>query len=219
MDKQTEELDVFCRTCNRIVMARVRAVAHGEPTIEVFNSIDPNEHILSRVAYKLAFCIRCESVFLIRAIKVEDLGEFTTPEDHEVLYPRERDVLPEHVPTTVRRTFESALSCFRVGAYEPCAIMCRKSLEALCRELGESGGTLAKRLSRLSDSGRIDQRLASWSNELRLIGNDAAHDIDLELSQEDAQDGLDFVEAILQNLFVLKHKFQEFSARRIARGA
>jgi len=215
--EEIEERDVFCRTCNKIVMARVRAVGRGKPTTEAFDAIAPGDAILGFVAYKLAFCVRCESVFLIRAIRTELPAEYISPEEHEVLYPRERDVLPEHVPPPIRRAFESALSCFRAGAYEPCAIMCRKSLEALCRELGQSDGTLAQRLSQLSESGRIDQRLASWANELRLVGNDAAHNVDFEVSQEDATDGLDFVEAILQNIFVLEHKFSEFTARRQSR--
>lgn len=100
-----------------------------------------------------------------------------------MIYPRERDVLPEPVPTSVRRAFESVLTCFRAGTYEPCAIMCRKSLEALCSALGERDGVLAGSIAKLSASGRIDQRLAAWANELRLVGNDAAHDLNIEVSR------------------------------------
>lgn len=212
--KADEERDVFCEKCNRIAIARVKAVARGEPTTEAFDAIAPEDAILGLVAYKVALCVRCQSVFLIRAIQTDVGGEFVTPEEHDVLYPRDRDVLPEHVPASVRRAFETALSSFRAGLYEPCAIMCRKSLEALCRELGAIKGSLAAKITDLSDSGRIDRRLAEWAHELRLVGNDAAHDLDVLVSKDDAQDGLDFVEAILQNVFVLDHRFRALQARR-----
>lgn len=218
MNRDVEERDVFCHTCNKVVVARVRALAHGAPTAEIFSSVDSDEPILGSIAYELAFCVRCESVFLIRGRQIEVPSEYFTPTIREVIYPREREVLPEPVPASVRRAFESALICFRAGTYEPCAIMCRKSLEALCSALGETDTVLAVRIAKLSASGRIDQRLASWANELRLVGNDAAHDLEFEVSKEDAQDGLDFVEAILQNVFVLDHKFSRLKARRLAQG-
>lgn len=78
---EIEERDVFCHACNKVVAARVRAVAHGEPTAEIFNSVDSDETILGSIVYELAFCVRCESVFLIRGGQIEVSPEYFTPSD------------------------------------------------------------------------------------------------------------------------------------------
>ncbi len=66
----------------------------------------------------------------------------------------------------------------------------------------------------LQRTGQIDQKLMTWADELRLIGNDAAHDLDIVIEKVDAQDALDFVEAILMYAFSLTRKFEEFKNRR-----
>jgi len=209
-----EELDVFCPNCNMVVVARIESVAYGRPTVDSFNAIAPEDSILGLVAYKTAFCVRCESVFLVRAVSTDVAGEFTTPEQHDVLYPREWRPIPEYLPASVRRAYESALSCYQRGVYEPCAIMSRKCLEALCVETGATKGNLKSRLESLAQKGTIDRRLLDWANELRLVGNDAAHDLAVELTKNDARDGIDFVEAILLYVFTLDRKFNEFKTRR-----
>jgi hypothetical protein len=93
--------------------------------------------------------------------------------------------------------------------------MCRKCLEAVCTFLGVKGGSLAARLRTLRDSGRIEAKLYEWADELRLVGNDAAHDLDTQISKQDAVDGIDFVEAILLYVFALDQRFRDFRARRV----
>ncbi len=73
------------------------------------------------------------------------------------------------------------------------------------------------RLESLRKNGHIDQKLLTWADELRLIGNDAAHDLDIVIEQVDAQDALEFVEAILMYAFSLTLKFEEFKKRRASK--
>jgi hypothetical protein len=98
--------------------------------------------------------------------------------------------------------------------YEPSVIMCRKCVEIICSTLGVHDGSLSRRLRELKVSERIEQRLYERAEQLRMVGNDAAHDVDIELSKEDARDSLDFTEAILLYAFTLDRKFEEFRARR-----
>jgi len=80
--------------------------------------------------------------------------------------------------------------------------------------MGVKKGALATRLQKLKDSGLIEERLYKWAEQLRLVGNDAAHEFDLQISKEDALDSLEFVEAILLYVFELDQRFQKFRARR-----
>ena len=62
--------------------------------------------------------------------------------------------------------------------------------------------------------GKIDERLYDWADMLRLVGNEAAHDIHVEVSKDDAGDILDFTNAIVDYIFSFNDKFLEFKNRR-----
>jgi hypothetical protein len=207
-----DTIESFCPRCNCVVTAEVRATASGNPTADLFEALPDGEDGLRRVRYSLAFCRNCEGVFLYRSCNTEP-SELPF---EEVLFPRATEPLAMNIPALIRRPHESAVSCFETANYEPCIIMCRKALEAVCQVLGESNGTLQARLRRLRDAGVVEARLCDWADELRMVGNDAAHDLSLTVSKEDARDCLDFVDAILIYVFTLDRKFQEFKNRRHA---
>jgi hypothetical protein len=207
---EPESIDGFCPTCNRMARLVVRAKAHGTAPPQLFDQLSPGEEGLRGASYRTAFCPQCETVFLRASAESE-------PSDirHEaMLYPpSERRSIPG-VPDVARRAYASAISCFETGNFEPSVIMCRKCVEAVCENLGARDGRLVDRLRKLRDEGRIEERLYRWADELRLVGNDAAHDLDIRIGKEDARDSLDFVEAILLYVFALDQKFNDFTARR-----
>jgi hypothetical protein len=92
--------------------------------------------------------------------------------------------------------------------------MCRKCLEAVCKTFEAHGSDLSKRLFSLSEAGHIDSRLLGWAHEIRLFGNEAAHDTEAPVTKEDARDILDFTEAILIYVFSLTKRFDSLKARR-----
>ena len=65
----------------------------------------------------------------------------------------------------------------------------------------------------LEKQGTIGGDLTEWADLLRLTGNAGSHDDD-DVSPEDAKDMLDFTEALLNHLYVLRAWFDEFKARR-----
>lgn len=91
-----------------------------------------------------------------------------------------------------------------------------RTLEAVTRHfLGEKAERLmlARGFDELHESGKIDERLYEWGNELRGHRNLAAHPSDRTFSKEDAEDLYEFVNAICNYLFVL----QDHPRRRLAR--
>ena len=79
------------------------------------------------------------------------------------------------------------------------------------------GEKLALKLKTLAGRGIIEARLVDWAHGIRLVGNEAAHDTETEVSKEDARDALDFTEALLTYVFVLNERFAAFSQRRASR--
>jgi len=203
-------IEGFCPQCNRMSALEVRAEAHATAPRLLFDQLDTSEDGLRAARYEIAFCPQCSVVFL----HVSAESEPSEIPYEAMLYPtagrREISGLPE----PARRTYASAQSCFETGNYEPCVLMCRKCLEAICVFFGAEKGTLASRLRELRDSNRIEARLYEWAEGLRLVGNDAAHDLHPRITKQDALDSLDFVEAILLYAFALDQRFREFRDRR-----
>jgi hypothetical protein len=64
------------------------------------------------------------------------------------------------------------------------------------------------------DNDTITDQLFEWADALRLSGNEAAHDVQVTFSAEDARDLLDFTVAILDFTYSFRVKFEAFRARR-----
>jgi len=202
-----DSIEGFCPYCNRISNLEVRAQVQGTPPKMLSDQLDTDEDGLRPACYSIAFCPKCESVFLHVSAKSEP-SEIPY---EAMLYPSSYRRNISGVPRNVHRIFESARACFETGNYEPCIIMCRKCLEATCASMSVKKGTLATRLQKLKDSGLIEERLYKWAEQLRLVGNDAAHEFDLQISKEDALDSLEFVEAILLYVFFKSFALEEIS--------
>jgi len=92
--------------------------------------------------------------------------------------------------------------------------MCRKTLEGVCEEHKVAGRTLQERIQALKDTGVIEGRLYQWADELRLVGNEAAHDVSVEVSAQDANDTVDFTRAVLEYVYTFRDQFERFKQRR-----
>ena len=57
-------------------------------------------------------------------------------------------------------------------------------------------------------------RLFNWADALRMQGNEAAHDVNVTISAQDARDLVEFAHALLEYVFTFSEKFEAFQARR-----
>jgi len=216
MDDNT--IDLFCPSCNVQVETRVLKQHSLSELAPGGNPAEPVDSLHHVTVFTFAASKRCGQPFLAQQRFSEVPGEFSLPQDDVTqVYPQERRIPLESVPGSAARPYLTALQSYRVRLYEPCVIMCRKCVEAVCSERGASKGSLAQRLRRLQQEGVIDQRLFEWADGLRMVGNDAAHDLDAGITKADARDSLEFAEAILLYVFALQDRFSAFQRRR-ARG-
>lgn len=155
-------------------------------------------------------CPRCESPFVT---------------DHDdyfgtvVLYPPPDNRINQRLPEPIKSTYLEAISCFKAKAYTATAIMCRKTLEGICAEHGIKDINLVRSLKALKDKGIIENRLYEWADALRISGNEAAHDVNVTISPEDARDILEFTNALLEYLFTFRDRFEQFKQRRAAKSS
>ena len=81
---------------------------------------------------------------------------------------------------------------------------------------GANRKTLQRSLQDLVQRDIIDSRLLEWANSLRLLGNVGAHFTDQAVTEQDASDALDLIEAMLDYVYVFSAKYEQFKARRDA---
>ncbi len=196
-----------CSRCNATVDAKEMANYQGTEY--------ENEVPAFPLLYTLLSCPSCEGPFLV--VQSGDwayAGADLRWAGKEVLYPQPYRRVDPSFPDNIRRPYEEAIGCWKVGAYTACALMCRKTMEALCAEHEVKARNLAAALEDLRDADVIDDRLFAWADELRLAGNEAAHDVSLTVSRQDAKDIIDFAHALLEYTFTFRDKFKEFMDRR-----
>ncbi len=213
---QKESFDLFCPTCNILVEAKV--VAHGSGGFRS-GAVSPLDEVDTEYYgehYSIALCRRCDGPFLVRESLFGIAGEFETVTEETVLFPLTAGRTLEGVPEPVRRPMEQADRAFSTASYDATALMCRRALEAVCKSLSASGSSLVLRLGDLHAKGHIDQKLLRWAHAVRLVGNNAAHDVEQAMSREDARDILDLTDALLMYIFSLDKRFREFEGRRTA---
>jgi hypothetical protein len=118
------------------------------------------------------------------------------------------------IPGALRDEHEEALQCFEANAYTAAVVMVRRTLEGVASVNGIKERNLMQSLAKMQDKGVLDPRLFEWSQALRVLGNEGAHFTGKKVSREDAADALALSEAILDYLYVLSAKFEEFKKRR-----
>ncbi|WP_168211414.1 DUF4145 domain-containing protein [Actinosynnema sp. ALI-1.44] len=160
---------------------------------------------------ELLRCNQCGQGFLMCREDYDDgWGDFVR------LWPSHGRPLSNAVPEKLRREHDEARKCYDSRAFTAAVVMVRRTLEGVCIEAGISERILVKSLKELQSRGMIDGRLADWAQELRVLGNEGAHYTGRPVSREDAVDALAFSEALLDYMFVLAAKFDEFKQRRAA---
>jgi hypothetical protein len=187
-------------------------------------------------------CSHCEKHTNFRAIKVHILPTESPPEEYTfascevcknpALFLREdmsdgfeRDayyrVYPPHsrhigylLPKVVRASYEEAVRCENGRSWIACVVMVGRTLEAVCVEYDSKTRNMAGTLKAMLTNGAISQELFDWANELRVIRNYGAHATDQEITEQNAREALDFLQALLEIFYELRPKFKAMKERR-----
>lgn len=86
--------------------------------------------------------------------------------------------IPEHLPASVAKAFRSAESNYATPDGEDAAAMLyRRAIDVAIREKHpELKGLLAPRIAQLVTKGLLPPSMKDWADQIRLIGNDGAHE-------------------------------------------
>jgi len=122
-----------------------------------------------------------------------------------VSYPPELiDFDPVNLPPAVVKAFEEAIASHANRCFIAAAIMVRKTLEELCLDRQAIGGNLKERIRSLGTKVVLPQELLEGLDDLRLLGNDAAHIESQEfnqIGQEEVEIGIEFAKEVLKAVY------------------
>lgn len=120
-------------------------------------------------------------------------------------YPPERiDFATASIPEAIVASLEEAITCNANQCFVAAAIMVRKTLELLCSAQNASGGNLKERLKALGSKVVLPPDLLSGLDDVRLLGNDAAHiesQAYTKVSQQELDVAIEFTKEVLKAIY------------------
>lgn len=160
--------------------------------------------------------MRCETCYEISMYQVSFSTEAIDGVQHstatiKVLYPVDRPELP-NLPVKIEKAYRAALKVKKIES-NACAVLVGRTLEAACNQEQAPGRVLADKLTYLAGAGRIPKTLAEMAHHLKELRNLGAHDDEDTVTEEDVPIILDFLEAILEYLYVAPAKVAAVQAR------
>jgi hypothetical protein len=168
--------------------------------------------------YQLLLCPSCNTVNLIKT-SYDSENSFPTneyEEDYETtveyLFPRIKSGNFKNLPSLVEKSYAIATKLRKI---EPIAsvIFSRKSLEAICVDQKAAGKDLHNQINNLAQKGLIPELLKEAAHSVRLLGNEGAHELDVEVSADDAETLLALCDAIIGYVYEAPQLVQRIQKR------
>jgi hypothetical protein len=155
--------------------------------------------------YVFGHCAKCERVGLVEHERASDGDTWDTRQ----LYPSQLRPIEFDLPPRVMESYQEALRCESAGAWIATAIMAKRTLEAVVREFAPGEERVFDGLKAIFSKGLISEELYRWGDELRFLGDGSA-----VVGHQDAKEALEFLNALIENLYHLREKFRRMQARR-----
>lgn len=146
-------------------------------------------------------CERCGSFVVMKSILNKD--QYLAVD----LYPAPKSA-HEDIPQLARRFLQQAIDTLH--APDAAAVMAGSAVDAMLKELGYKEGSLYARIDLALKDNVLTNSMADWAHEVRLGSNRPRHaDADRpHVTPDEAQQSVEFAEALGQFLFVLTARIQ-----------
>lgn len=127
--------------------------------------------------------------------------------------------VPSHATDELKNYFAQASDAARRGSWDASGAMSRKVIDVSTKQLlgpdAKAHKTIQARIDALAEKNALTPELKDWAHQVRLGGNDAAHEED-PFTRPEAEELLDFVELYLTYVYTLPGRLAERKARAAA---
>lgn len=205
---------IFCRNCKKVTN-------HSVLQNVVRDDSDEENEIWVRYEYKTLQCKGCEIVCLLEEITCsEDYDPETGQLDIERrVYPEssygDRDSLSEAylLPNIIKSIYIETITSFNHNLYILTGIGLRAIVEAICKDKKIIKGKLNRKINQLQENGFMTEQEVELLHMNRYIGNSATHEL-IKIPKDELKTGLDIIESILQNAYILPQKVKQINLRK-----
>lgn len=162
-------------------------------------------------------CGNCSNYLLVFWSASEyGIGRESLHAYYEIPFPLKLNEAPDYWPKGVQRYWIQAQRNLQDQNWDAAALMARSALQAALRGNNAEGGNLKKEIEDLAKKGILPPLMKDWSDNVRELGNDAAHPKpDQEATtQEDANDIVMFLDFLLEYLYALPKRISDYRKRR-----
>lgn len=217
---------IFCNTCRNDThheMKYQHTRDYSEPEYLPDGSVVRGWY--ENYKYSLWVCLGCDTGTLVEmyhcAGMYDDSGEVYSTDYHP---PRKNtsDRLPKkflHIDKKLKSAYEEIITSYKHGLYIICSMGIRALLEGICVHEGitdTEARSLNGKITKLKDNNRIPESIIDGLKQLKPIGDDAAHRLDVA-SQHYIGFAIDLLEALLTQLYEAKFDL-ELKAKQLQTG-
>ena len=159
-------------------------------------------------------CANCGGYVMVLWSASESGGRL---HDYEVLpWPLRLERYPEYWPERLGTYWLQAQRSIRDENWDAAAVMARSALQLALRDHQAIGGSLKQEIDDLASKGILPPTMKEWADHVRELGNDSAHpDPEQDLTNpQDAHDIVGFLNFLLECLYTLPHRIQQYRERR-----
>lgn len=119
-------------------------------------------------------------------------------------------------PPDVQRFWSQAHESLGIKNWDAAAAMARSAVQAAMRDKKAEGGDLYHEIEDLAAKGTLPPLIKEWSHEVRILGNESVHPKPgaPPTTEEDARDGVEFLDCLLLYLYEYPKRISDYRARR-----
>lgn len=158
-------------------------------------------------------CGNCKGYVMVIWSAGEHHGDL---HNYKVLpYPIKLEKYPEHWPEAVGRYWLQAKRNISDENWDAAAVMARSALQIVLRDNKAEGKNLKQEIDDLAAKGTLPPIMKDWSTHVRNLGNDSAHPQPEQdpTNPQDARDIVGFLDFLLEYLYTLPHRINQYRGR------
>lgn len=206
-----KEVIIKCFHCgNETLMRQTGEFQWGSRNVE-YDDFDYH------YTYEMFACPVCHKITLRQIYSDETMidvgcrGEMLMYNSKTILYPI-NSIDSSSIPPKIKEAFESALKTKGIDK-NVCLMALRRTLELILKDKGATKWGLKDKIEEIAQKGLLPDTLKEASSLTKILGDSAAHDNDLEIDQYDVDSMAEFVEFIIEYLYIIPDKINTYKGR------
>lgn len=196
---------IKCPNCGNKTSQKLFSVVTGYEVID----IDAGEEITAEDYYFTVQCSTCREVSLL--VNWEHDEDPTDLSVAGVLYPVKKN-FRDPVPEAIAKIYNEAKKIEKISPIS-FAVMGRKVIESIAMDRNAKGKDLKQKIKDLAAKNIIPDILYKMSDAVRVLGNLGAHDINIDISSEEAKILDEFMVALIEYVYIAPKKIEDLIER------